>query len=109
MQHNQILLKNSIPAQKTAFKDYAFCGGFIEKKYITIKKGQIVAVHWKLAKNYNLETCGEIYQCSKELLKQAVEVDKKRIEDLKIKRQAEIAVAIIKKDLVKLNQLININ
>lgn len=107
MKHNQILLKNPIPAQKTDFNDYPFCGAFIEKKHITIKKGQIVAVYWKLAKNFNLETCGEIYQCRKELEKQAAAMEKKRLENLQNSRAAEIAVAIIRKDAEKLNQFLN--
>ena len=107
MQHNQIMLKNPMPAQKTDFNDYHFCGAFIEKKFVTIKKGQIVAAHWKLAKQNNLETCGEIYQCPKEREKQAAAIEKKRIEDLQISKEAKFAVAIIRKDAEKLNQLLN--
>jgi len=105
MKHNQILLKNPITAQKTDFKDYHFCGAFIEKKFITVKKGQIIAVHSKLAENHNLETIGEIFQCSKELAKQAAAAEEKRLADLKNKRECEIMVAILRKDEKKLREL----
>jgi hypothetical protein len=105
MQHNQILLKNSITAHKTDFKDYHFCGAFVEKKYITIKKGQIVAVHWKLAKNFNIETLGEIYQCPKELAKEAAAAEQKRLADLKNKHECAVMVAILRKDEKTLKEL----
>jgi hypothetical protein len=105
MKHNQILLKNPITAQKTDFKDYHFCGAFIEKKFVTVKKGQIIAVHWKLAENYKLETLGEIFQCSKELAKQAAAAEVKRLADLKNKRECEIMVALLRKDEKKLREL----
>jgi len=105
MKHNQILLKNPIATQKTDFKDYHFCGAFIEKKFLTIKNGQIIAVHWKLAKNHNLETLGEIFQCSKELAKEAAAAEVKRLADIKNKRECEIMVAMLRKDEKKLREL----
>jgi hypothetical protein len=105
MQHNQIMLKNSITAHKTDFKDYHFCGAFIEKKFLTVKKGQIIAVHWKLAKNCNLETIGEIFQCSKELAKEAAAAEQKRLADIKNKRECEILVALLRGNEKKLREL----
>jgi hypothetical protein len=105
MQHNQILLKNPITAHKTDFKDYHFCGAFIEKKFVTVKKGQIVAVHWKLAENHNLETIGKIFQCSKELDKEAAVEEQKRLADLKNKHECAIVVSIIRNDEKKLKEL----
>jgi len=105
MKHNHILLKNPIIAQRTDFKDYHFCGAFIEKKFLTIKNGQIVAVHWKLAENHNLETVGQIFQCSKELAKEAAAAEEKRLVDLKNKRECEIMVALLRKDEKKLKEL----
>jgi hypothetical protein len=105
MKHNQIMLKNPIIAQKTDFKDYHFCGAFVEKKFLTIKNEQIVAVHWKLAENYKLETLGEIFQCSKELAKEAAAAEQKRLADLKNKHECEIMVALLRKDEKKLREL----
>ena len=109
MQTGHILLKKPFEAIKTAFKDYKLHNNsyYIEKKYITIEKGLVIAVNYKLAKQLNLETIGNIKEPTQlEAQKDNIIFDLKFKEQLELQRQADIAIAILTKNSDKINELI---
>ena len=108
MQTGHILLKQPLEAIKTPFKLYEIHGYYqIEKKYITIEKGLIIAVNYKLAKQLNLETIGNIKEPTQlEAQKDNIIFDLKFKEQLELQRQADIAIAILTKNSDKINELI---
>ena len=110
MKTGHILLKTPFKAIKTAFKDYKLLNTeyYIEKKHVTIKKGLVIAINYKLAKSFNLETIGSIKQPTQsEIEKDILANDLIIKEKLEIKRQSKIAVAILTKNSNLLNKLIN--
>jgi hypothetical protein len=109
MQTGHIKLKNPFKAVKTPFKDYELPNGhFVDKKHITIKKKMIIAVNYKLAKNLNLETIGEIkLPTDREIEKDIFSFNEKKKQELEIAKESQIAVAIITKNSEKLNSLLN--
>jgi hypothetical protein len=109
MKTGHIKLKNPFKAVKTPFKDYELTdGSLINKKHITIKNKMIIAVNYILAKRLNWKTIGEIQlPTDEEIKKDILSFNAKKKQDLEIKRQAEIAVAIITKNSEKLNSLLN--
>jgi len=105
MKTGHILLKNQIKAIKTPFKDYELPNGsLVGKAHLTIRKGFVVAMNYNLAKQLLLETVGQIkYPTQSEIIKDIDNYNKILEQKAAIKRQANMAVAILTKNSDLLN------